>query len=64
MPEIGKNQGVRQESRAQLDKAIELLTALFDEHTSRGTYGKAGVEIAFEAGKALYVRRTLEATHK
>lgn len=58
------NQSMRAGNRLLLDKAIALLTELFDQHTVGETYGKASVEIQFEAGKALYVRRTLEATHK
>jgi len=62
MPEVANNQSNRP---AELfTKAVDLLRELFDQHTAAGTYGKAGVEITFEAGKALYVRRTLDATHK
>lgn len=64
MAEGANNQSMGAANRPLLTKAIELLTELFDQHTAGGTYGKAGVEIQFEAGKALYVRRTLEATHK
>lgn len=64
MAEVANNQSMKAASGSLLQTAIELLTELFDEHTSRKTYGKAGVEITFTAGKPEYVRRTLEATHK
>jgi hypothetical protein len=64
MAEVANNQSIRAANAPLLDKAIALLTELFDQHTLGGTYGKASVEIQFEAGKALYVRRSLEATHK
>lgn len=58
------NQSMRTANAPLLNKAIQLLTELFDEHTVRGTYGKAGVEISFVAGKVDYVRRTLDAIHR
>lgn len=64
MAEVANNQSIKAADAPLLDTAIQLLRELFNEHTSRGSYGKAGVEINFTAGKADYVRRTLEATHK
>lgn len=64
MGEVANNQSIGAAKSLFLQQAIEFVTELFDEHTTRGTYGTAGVEIRFEAGKPLYVRRTLDAIHR